>query len=47
MGGRTEVRTMKMVDFTLQFALDTSILTALFSKGIPQGRRRVDREGAV
>ena len=33
-------------DFALQFALDTSILTAL-SKGIPQGRRRLDREGAV
>ena len=39
MGFRSEVRAWKW-DFALQFALDTSILTAL-SKGIPQGRRRV------
>ena len=45
MGFRSEVRTRKW-DFALQFALDTSILTAL-SKEIPQGRRRLDREGAV
>ena len=32
--------------FALQFALDTSIITAL-STGIPQGRRCLDREGAV
>ena len=30
----------------LQFALDTSILTAL-SKEIPQGRHSLDRQGAV
>ena len=42
---RSEVRSCKW-DFALQFALDTSILTAL-SKGIPQGRRRLDKEGAV
>ena len=45
MGFCSEVRTWKW-DFALQFALDTSILTALF-KGIPQGRRHLDREGAV
>ena len=45
MGVRTAVRTREW-DFALQFALDTSILTAL-SKGIPQGRRSLDREGAV
>ena len=47
MGFRSEVRTSKW-DFALQFALDTSILTAL-SKGIPQGRRRLEsrQEGAV
>ena len=45
MGFRTEVRTWKW-DFALQFALDTLILTAL-SKGTPQGRRRLDKEGAV
>ena len=44
MGFRSEVRTCKW-DFALQFALDTSILTAL--PGIPQGRVRLDREGAV
>ena len=45
MGFCAEVRTCKW-DFALQFALDMSILTAL-SKGIPQGRRRLDRKGAV
>ena len=45
MGFRSEARTRKW-DFALQFALDTSLLTPL-SKGIPQGRRRLDREGAV
>ena len=45
MGFRSEVRNCRW-DFALQFALDTSILTAL-SKGIPQGRVRLDREGAV
>ena len=45
MGFRSEVRTCKW-DFALQFVLDTLILTAL-SKGIPQGRVRLDREGAV
>ena len=44
MGFRSEV--LKMLDFALRFALDTSILTVL-SKGIPQGRRRLDGEGAV
>ena len=42
---RTEVRT-RHVDFALQLALDTSILTAL-SKGIPQGKHRLDRESTV
>ena len=45
MGFRSEVRICKW-DFALQFALDTSILTAL-SKRIPQGRRRLEREGAA
>ena len=44
-GFRSEVRTCKW-DFALQFALDTSVLLAV-SEGIPQGRRRLDREGAV
>ena len=35
-----------VLDVVLKFALDTSILTAL-SKAIPQGKRRLDREGAV
>ena len=45
MGFRSAVRTWTWV-FALQGAPDTSILTALV-KGIPQGRRRLDREGAV
>ena len=45
MGFRSAVRTWKW-DFALQFALDTSILTAL-SKAIPQGKHRLDRKGAV
>ena len=45
MGFQTEGRTWTW-DFALQFALDTSILTAL-SKGIPQGKCGLDREGAV
>ena len=45
MGFRTEIRTHN-VDFALKFALDTSVLTAL-SKAVPQGKRRLDREGAV
>ena len=45
MGFQSKVRTRKW-DFALQFALGTSILTAL-SKAIPQGKRRLDREGAV
>ena len=52
MGVCSGVRTRQW-DFALQFALDTSILTAL-SKGIPQGRRRLegarrrlDQKGAV
>ena len=32
--------------FALKFALDTSILTAL-SKEIPQGKHRLDGQGAV
>ena len=42
MGFRSAVRTLTWV-FALQGALDTSILTALV-KGIPQGRRRLDRD---
>ena len=42
MGFRTETRTWKW-DFALQFALDTLILTSL-SKGIPQGKHRLDRK---
>ena len=45
MGFRSEVRTWKW-DFALKFALDTSILIAL-SKEIPQGKHRLDRQGAV
>ena len=42
---RSETLT-RHADFAVKFALSTSILTAL-SKGIPQGNRRLDREGAV
>ena len=45
MGFRSEIRT-RHADVAVRFALDTSILTAL-SKGIPQGHRSLDREGAV
>ena len=45
MGFRSEVRTWKW-DFALQFALETSILTALF-KETPQWKHRLDRQGAV
>ena len=45
MGFRSEVRTWQW-DFTLKFALDTSILTA-FSKASTQGKHRLDKEGAV
>ena len=45
MGFSSAVRTWTGV-FALQCALDTSILTAL-AKGIPQGRCRLVREGAV
>ena len=45
MGFRSEPRTWKW-DFALKFALDTSTLTAL-SKGIPQGKHRLDRKSTV
>ena len=45
MGFRTAIRTQH-VDSAVKFALNTSILTAL-SRAIPQGKRRLDREGAV
>ena len=46
-GGHLKEGHLKMFFFvSLKFALDMSILTAL-SKAIPQGKRRLDREGTV